>query len=92
MAYTNIKYDYELKKKEGQLKKQYKGILLLQPTCPIRDLNKVVRAFKIIENRTYDSLVSVSNVGAFHPARMKKNQILKHIGVSKILKLINTIV
>lgn len=46
--------------------------MLLQPTCPIRDLNKVVRAFKIIENRTYDSLVSVSNVGAFHPVRMKK--------------------
>ena len=63
---------YELKKKEDQNRKHYKGVLLLQPTCPIRDSNKVIRALKIIENKKYDSLVSISNVGAFHPARMKK--------------------
>ena len=46
--------------------------MLLQPTCPIRNLNKIKKAFKIIKKNQYDSLVSVSSVSGFHPVRMKK--------------------
>ena len=63
---------YELKKAEEKNKNTYDGILLLQPTCPIRNLRKIKEAFKIINNNKYDSLVSVSSVEAYHPERMKK--------------------
>lgn len=63
---------YELFKKEKEIKKKYKGVLLLQPTCPIRDTSKIIQAFKILKNKNYDSLVSVTNVNANHPERMKK--------------------
>jgi len=63
---------YELKKIEKIKKIKYEGILLFQPTCPVRNLNKIKKAFKIIKNNKYDSLVSVSSVEGFHPVRMKK--------------------
>ncbi len=64
--------NYEIKKKEKEIKNKYEGILLLQPTCPIRDINKIIKAFKILKNKRYDSLVSVTSVNAIHPVRMKK--------------------
>ncbi|MDC3036416.1 acylneuraminate cytidylyltransferase family protein [Candidatus Pelagibacter sp.] len=63
---------YELDKVEKLNKEFYKGILLLQPTCPIRDVKKIIKAFKILSSKKYDSLVSVTSVDAFHPVRMKK--------------------
>ena len=71
----SITYDvvkYELEKKEKNENKLYKGILLLQPTCPIRDSNKIIKGFKILESKFFDSLVTVAKVGAYHPERMKK--------------------
>ena len=62
---------YELKKTQENLKKKYKYILLLQPTCPIRDYKKIIKSFKIIKNRKFDSVLSISNVNGNHPFRMK---------------------
>ena len=63
---------YELSKAEKLKNTIYKGILLLQPTCPIRDKKKIIKAFKILDNSKFDSVVSVTSVGSMHPERMKK--------------------
>ena len=62
---------YELKKTESFLNKKYKYVLLLQPTCPIRDHKKILKSFKLIKNKKFDSVISICNVGANHPFRMK---------------------
>ena len=62
---------YELKKTENALDKKYKYILLLQPTCPIRDHKKILKSFKLIKNKNIDSVISISDVAANHPYRMK---------------------
>ena len=71
---------YELKKTQQSLKKKYKYILLLQPTCPIRDYKKIIKAFNIIKSRDIDSVISISKVNANHPYRMKiiKKGLLKN--------------
>ena len=63
---------YELKKYEYILKKNYKYILLLQPTSPIRDTKKILKAINLLKkNNNIDSVISVKDVGANHPLRMK---------------------
>ena len=62
---------YELKKTENMLDKKYKYVLLLQPTCPIRDYKKILKAFKLIKNKNIDTVISISDVNANHPYRMK---------------------
>lgn len=77
---------YEIKKYEKILKKKYKFILLLQPTCPIRDINKIKKAIKKIKlNKKLDSIISVTDVNANHPNRMKifKNNYLINYNKSK---------
>ncbi len=71
---------YELKKTQKILKKKYKYILLLQPTCPIRDYKKILKCFKIIKKGKFDSILSISNVNGNHPFRMKvkKKGLLKN--------------
>tara|TARA_Y100000590_G_scaffold269029_1_gene302126 strand:- start:12434 stop:13147 length:714 start_codon:yes stop_codon:yes gene_type:complete len=63
---------FELKRIEKINKKKYKNILLLQPTVPFRDHKKILYSLKKIKNKKFDSVVSVSNVDAMHPLRMKK--------------------
>lgn len=59
---------------------KFKNIVYLQPTSPFRNyliLNKAIKTYK--KNLNIDSLISVSEVESFHPARMKfmdKNNIL----------------
>ncbi len=59
---------------------KFKNIVYLQPTSPFRNfliLNKAIKTYK--KNLNVDSLISVSEVESFHPARMKfmdKNNIL----------------
>lgn len=62
---------YELKKIEKKLNKKYFGILLLQPTCPVRDHRKIIKSFKIVEKKKFDSVVSIKDAETFHPYRMK---------------------
>ncbi len=59
---------YEIKK----IKKKFKYLLLLQPTCPIRDVKKVKLAITKIKQKKIDSVVSVCDVNQYHPLRMKK--------------------
>ena len=51
--------------------KKFKYLLLLQPTCPIRDVKKVKLAITKL-NKKIDSVVSVCDVNQYHPLRMKK--------------------
>lgn len=62
---------YELKKIEKKLKKKFFGILLLQPTSPIRDHKKIIKGMKILLTKKYNSVLSISDVGGTHPFRMK---------------------
>lgn len=71
-ALTKDVINYELKKTEISLKKKFKYILLLQPTCPIRDHKKILRAIKLLKKKNIDSVLSISDVQANHPFRMKK--------------------
>jgi len=50
----------------------YDAIMLLQPTTPLRLASDIDRAIELWLNSDSDSLVSVVNVGAEHPLRMKR--------------------
>ena len=63
---------YEVKRIEKILNKKFFGILLLQPTCPIRDYKKLMKSMRILKNEKFNSVVSIADVGATHPFRMKK--------------------
>ena len=73
---------YELKKIQKIKKIIYKFILLLQPTCPIRDTKKIIKAIKIIKNnKNINSVISIKDVEGNHPVRMKtmgKDNIIKN--------------
>src|SRR5690606_7267798 len=49
----------------------YDAIMLLQPTAPFRTVEDINRALDILEATGADSVISVQDVEAFHPARMK---------------------
>jgi len=70
-ALTRDVVKFELKKIENKLKLKFFGIILLQPTCPIRKKNTVIKATKFLNRKEYDSVISVSEVGSYHPYRMK---------------------
>ena len=77
---------YELRKIEKLKKKKYKKILLLQPTCPIRNKKKIFKALSVLEKKKYESVISVCEVGSFHPYRMKmfkKDKIVNFIKSNK---------
>ena len=62
---------YELLKIEKILNKKYFGIVLLQPTCPVRDYKKILSGMKILKKKKYNSVLSISDVEGNHPYRMK---------------------
>lgn len=70
-ALTKNVVNYELKKIEKKLNKKFFGIILLQPTCPIRDHRKIIKGMKILLKKKYNSVLSLSEVGGNHPYRMK---------------------
>lgn len=59
---------------------EFDAIMVLQPTCPLRNVSDINRAINIlIKNKKISSVISVQKVESFHPARMKlldKNSIL----------------
>lgn len=70
LTYDVLKYEILLTEKK--FGKKYDYILLLQPTCPFRSREKITKALRIIKNnKKYDSVLSISDVGANHPERMK---------------------
>ncbi|PJZ58127.1 hypothetical protein CH367_07005 [Leptospira barantonii] len=50
---------------------QYDAILMLQPTAPFRKSEDIDGAISLLESSKADSVISVVDVGAYHPARMK---------------------
>ena len=56
----------------------YDYIVMLQPTSPFRTYNDIDGALELLISQNADSVISVVNVGSFHPARMKyiKNDML----------------
>lgn len=49
-----------------------KFIVIIQPTCPFRQPSQIRNAVKVIENNNFDSVISVTKMDDFHPARMYK--------------------
>lgn len=47
-------------------------IILLQPTCPFRTPADVNRAIELLRENPNDAVISVADVGANHPLRMKR--------------------
>jgi N-acylneuraminate cytidylyltransferase len=58
-----------VEKQEGG--EPYNAILLLQPTTPFRTAADIDGCIVLLEQSGADSVISVVEVGAFHPARMK---------------------
>jgi CMP-N,N'-diacetyllegionaminic acid synthase len=51
--------------------KEYDAIMLLQPTTPYRDSADINQAINLLISSDADSVISVTDVGGTHPARMK---------------------
>lgn len=51
--------------------KIFDAIMMLQPTAPLRTSADIDGAISVMEKTGSDSVISVVNVGANHPARMK---------------------
>jgi CMP-N,N'-diacetyllegionaminic acid synthase len=49
----------------------YDAIMLLQPTAPFKTTEDINNALEKLESTGADSVISVQDVEAFHPARMK---------------------
>lgn len=49
----------------------FEYILLLQPTCPFRRVNDIKKSLNLL-TKNFESVVSISSVGSYHPFRMKK--------------------
>lgn len=84
----SLTYDvviYELLNFEKKYGLKFDLILLLQPTCPFRSVKDYKKIFSLISKKEVDSVVSVCEVGAFHPERMKvfKGKYLKNFTKNK---------
>lgn len=62
---------YELLKVEKKKNFKFKYILLLQPTVPYRRYSDIKKAFRFIKFKNIDSVITIADVGSFHPDRMK---------------------
>lgn len=65
--------NHELLKTERTLNTKFDGVMLLQPTCPIRDLEHIKNIEKIfVEHNKLSSVVSIKKIDSEHPFRMKR--------------------
>ena len=65
--------NHELLKTESTLNIKFDGVMLLQPTCPIRDLKHIKNIEKIfVEHNKLSSVVSIKKIDSEHPFRMKR--------------------
>ncbi len=65
-----IKYELDMAEKNDNM--VFDAVLLLQPTCPIRDINDIIKAQELLESNPEASIVSVEKVDSAHPFRMKR--------------------
>ncbi len=57
-----------VEEEEGQC---YDAVMMLQPTTPFRQAADIDAAVALLKKTGADSVISVTDVGPFHPARMK---------------------
>ena len=72
-----IKYEINKLKKKGKL---FDFILILQPTCPFRKIENFVQAFKMINKKNFDTVITISKTRD-HPDRLKvfrKNRLVNY--------------
>jgi CMP-N-acetylneuraminic acid synthetase len=50
--------------------RRFEQLMLLQPTCPFRRVEHVRTALELLSGKNVTSVISVSDVGDAHPARM----------------------
>lgn len=62
---------HALEEVEAATSSQYDAVMLLQPTTPFRTKDDIDQAIQRFEQTKADSIISVVDVGAHHPARMK---------------------
>lgn len=63
---------HALEEMESELQVKFDAVMLLQPTTPFREAEDIDNCISMLEASDADSLVSVVNVGANHPLRMKR--------------------
>jgi CMP-N,N'-diacetyllegionaminic acid synthase len=63
---------HSIKEMEALKQKDYKYVILLQPTAPLRTTNDIKTCIKLMENSQPDSVISVNKVDSHHPILMKK--------------------
>jgi CMP-N-acetylneuraminic acid synthetase len=63
---------HAIREMEALKRVQYEYIVLLQPTTPLRQAQDIDAAIDKLLATGADSVVSVCNVGAYHPARMRQ--------------------
>ena len=64
---------YELNTIEKKLGMSFDGVLLLQPTCPIGDINHIFEVESLFtEKKMLSSVVSIKKIDAEHPFRIKR--------------------
>jgi len=64
---------YEMQIVEKNLRLDFDGVLLLQPTCPIRNIDHIYEMENIFTKNNMDSsIVSVKKIDSEHPFRMKR--------------------
>ncbi len=64
-----IKYELE---KLGVLLDNFTHVMLLQPTCPLRNSHHIDESINKLEQTNGNSLISVVEVNSYHPLRMKR--------------------
>jgi CMP-N-acetylneuraminic acid synthetase len=57
---------------ENEKNIQYDAVMMLQPTTPLRTCNDIDKSIQKLHSTGADSVISVVDVGAHHPLRMKK--------------------
>ncbi len=62
-----VKHAINYFKESGEV---FDSIVLLQPTCPLRKAEDIDKSIDMLWEKDTDSVVSLSDVGANHPARM----------------------
>jgi len=63
---------HTVRESEAFYGKTFEIIAMLQPTSPLKTPEDIRGAItKLVENRQADGIISVVDVGAYHPARMK---------------------
>ena len=62
---------HALQQCEKIMNKRFDALMLLQPTTPLRSTQDINDAILIFQDQKPDAVISVVDVGAHHPARMK---------------------